>query len=99
MFYTAEEKATLINNLIEKIKAEDAKFLEKVKQTQGQGFHSKIKRKLKTEYGKIEVSVNRYWKKISVGNENGEVIGSKRKIFYSNFLKILSRKGGQLQIH
>ncbi|WP_462088201.1 hypothetical protein [Mesomycoplasma hyopneumoniae] len=43
MFYTAEEKATLINNLIEKIKAEDAKFLKKVKQTQGQDFHSKRK--------------------------------------------------------
>ncbi|QBY87732.1 Mbov_0401 family ICE element transposase-like protein [Mesomycoplasma hyopneumoniae] len=93
MFYTAEEKATLINNLIEKIKAEDAKFLEKVKQTQGQGFHSKIKRKLKTEYGKIEVEVNRYWKKVSIGDENGEVIGRKRKVFYCDAFSDLVKKG------
>ncbi|WP_434342074.1 Mbov_0401 family ICE element transposase-like protein [Mesomycoplasma hyopneumoniae] len=93
MFYTSEEKATLINNLIEKIKAEDAKFLEKVKQTQGQGFHSKIKRKLKTEYGKIEVEVNRYWKKISIGDENGEVIGRKRKVFYCDAFSDLVKKG------
>ncbi|MXR44186.1 hypothetical protein DR087_00340 [Mycoplasma hyopneumoniae] len=93
MFYTAEEKVTLINNLIEKIKAEDAKFLEKVKQTQGQGFHSKIKRKLKTEYGKIEVEVNRYWKKVSIGDENGEVIGRKRKVFYCDAFSDLVKKG------
>ncbi|QLG43643.1 Mbov_0401 family ICE element transposase-like protein [Mesomycoplasma hyopneumoniae] len=93
MFYTSEEKATLINNLIEKIKAEDAKFLEKVKQTQGQGFHSKIKRKLKTEYGKIEVEVNRYWKKVSIGDENGEVIGRKRKVFYCDAFSDLVKKG------
>ncbi|MHA0322489.1 hypothetical protein [Mesomycoplasma ovipneumoniae] len=29
MFYTSEEKTTRINNLIEKIKAEDEKFFRK----------------------------------------------------------------------
>ncbi|WP_337898989.1 Mbov_0401 family ICE element transposase-like protein [Mesomycoplasma ovipneumoniae] len=93
MLYTSEEKTILINNLIEKIKAEDQKFLEKVKQTHDQGFHSRIKRKLKTEYGKIEVEVNRYWKKVSIGDENGEVIGRKRKVFYCDTFSNLVKKG------
>ncbi|MDO6829442.1 Mbov_0401 family ICE element transposase-like protein [Mesomycoplasma ovipneumoniae] len=93
MLYTSEEKTILINNLIEKIKAEDKKFLEKVKQTPDQGFHSRIKRKLKTEYGKIEIEVNRYWKKISIGDENGEVIGRKRKVFYCDTFSNLVKKG------
>ncbi|MDW2892168.1 Mbov_0401 family ICE element transposase-like protein [Mesomycoplasma ovipneumoniae] len=96
MLYTSEEKTILINNLIEKIKAEDEKFLEKVKQTPDQGFHSKIKRKLKTEYGKIEIEVNRYWKKISIGDENGEVIGSKRKVFYCDTFASLVKKGKRI---
>ncbi|MDW2870677.1 hypothetical protein R7V45_00820 [Mesomycoplasma ovipneumoniae] len=93
MLYTSEEKTILINNLIEKIKTEDQKFLEKVKQTQDQGFHSRIKRKLKTEYGKIEIEVNRYWKKVSIGDENGEVIGRKRKVFYCDTFASLVKKG------
>ncbi|WP_341513408.1 Mbov_0401 family ICE element transposase-like protein [Mesomycoplasma ovipneumoniae] len=93
MLYTSEEKTILINSLIEKIKAEDEKFLEKVKQIPGQGFHSKIKRKLKTEYGKIEVEVNRYWKKVLIGDENGEVIGRKRKVFYCDAFSNLVKKG------
>ncbi|MDW2898061.1 hypothetical protein R7V77_01870 [Mesomycoplasma ovipneumoniae] len=93
MLYTSEEKTILINSLIEKIKAEDKKFLEKVKQTHDQGFHSRIKRKLKTEYGKIEIEVNRYWKKISIGDENGEVIGRKRKVFYCDAFSNLVKKG------
>ncbi|WP_069097308.1 Mbov_0401 family ICE element transposase-like protein [Mesomycoplasma ovipneumoniae] len=93
MLYTPEEKTILINNLIEKIKAEDQKFLEKVKQTHDQGFHSKIIRKLKTEYGKIEIPVNRYWKKVSIGDENGEVIGTKRKVFYCDAFSDLVKKG------
>ncbi|WP_337903109.1 Mbov_0401 family ICE element transposase-like protein [Mesomycoplasma ovipneumoniae] len=93
MIYTSEEKTILINNLIEKIKAEDEKFLEKVKQTPDQGFHSKIKRKLKTEYGKIEIKINRYWKKVSVGDENGEVIARKRKVFYCDAFSNLVKKG------
>ncbi|WP_337903428.1 Mbov_0401 family ICE element transposase-like protein [Mesomycoplasma ovipneumoniae] len=93
MLYTSEEKTILINNLIEKIKAEDQKFLEKVKQTHDQGFHSRIKRKLKTEYGKIEVEVNRYWKKVSIGDENGEVIDRKRKVFYCDTFSNLVKKG------
>ncbi|WNM14945.1 Mbov_0401 family ICE element transposase-like protein [Mesomycoplasma ovipneumoniae] len=93
MLYTSEEKTILINNLIEKIKAEDEKFLEKVKQTPEQGFHSRIKRKLKTEYGKIEIEVNRYWKKVSIGDENGEVIGKKRKVFYCDTFSNLVKKG------
>ncbi|MDW2909939.1 Mbov_0401 family ICE element transposase-like protein [Mesomycoplasma ovipneumoniae] len=93
MLYTSEEKTILINNLIEKIKIEDQKFLEKVKQTHDQGFHSKITRKLKTEYGKIEIKVNRYWKKVSIGDENGEVIGKKRKVFYCDTFSNLVKKG------
>ncbi|WP_341495335.1 Mbov_0401 family ICE element transposase-like protein [Mesomycoplasma ovipneumoniae] len=93
MLYTSEEKTILINNLIEKIKAEDQKFLEKVKQTPDQGFHSRIKRKLKTEYGKIEIEVNRYWKKVSIGDENGEVISRKRKVFYCDTFSNLVKKG------
>ncbi|WP_337897519.1 Mbov_0401 family ICE element transposase-like protein [Mesomycoplasma ovipneumoniae] len=93
MLYTSEEKTILINSLIEKIKAEDEKFLEKVKQTPDQGFHSRIKRKLKTEYGKIEIEVNRYWKKVSVGDENGLVIGRKRKVFYCDTFSNLVKKG------
>ncbi|MCN0157951.1 Mbov_0401 family ICE element transposase-like protein [Mesomycoplasma ovipneumoniae] len=93
MLYTSEEKTILINNLIEKIKAEDEKFLEKVKQTPDQGFHSRIKRKLKTEYGKIEIKINRYWKKVSVGDENGEVIARKRKVFYCDAFSNLVKKG------
>ncbi|MCN0158277.1 hypothetical protein M2A18_03230, partial [Mesomycoplasma ovipneumoniae] len=93
MIYTSEEKTILINNLIEKIKAEDEKFLEKVKQTYDQGFHSRIKRKLKTEYGKIEIEINRYWKKIPIGDENGEVIGTKRKVFYCDAFSNLVKKG------
>lgn len=93
MLYTSEEKTILINNLIEKIKAEDQKFLEKIKQTHDHGFHSRIKRKLKTEYGKIEVEVNRYWKKVSVGDENGEVIARKRKVFYCDAFSNLVKKG------
>ncbi|WP_420323819.1 Mbov_0401 family ICE element transposase-like protein [Mesomycoplasma ovipneumoniae] len=72
---------------------EDKKFLEKISQIKGQGLHSKIKRKLKTEYGKIEIEVNRYWKQISIGDENGEVIGQKKVIFYSDFFKELVQKG------
>ncbi|WP_337903405.1 Mbov_0401 family ICE element transposase-like protein [Mesomycoplasma ovipneumoniae] len=93
MLYTSEEKTILINNLIEKIKAVDQKFLEKVKQTPDQGFHSRIKRKLKTEYGKIEIEVNRYWKKVSIGDENGEVISRKRKVFYCDTFSNLVKKG------
>ncbi len=93
MLYTSEEKTILINSLIEKIKAEDEKFLEKVKQTHDQGFHSRIKRKLKTEYGKIEIEVNRYWKKVSIGDENGEVISRKRKVFYCDTFNNLVKKG------
>ncbi|MDW2835826.1 hypothetical protein R7U59_03020 [Mesomycoplasma ovipneumoniae] len=96
MLYTSEEKTILINSLIEKIKAEDKKFLEKVKQTHDQGFHSRIKRKLKTEYGKIEIEVNRYWKKVSIGDENGEVIGKKRKVFYCDAFSNLVKKGSTI---
>ncbi|WNM14765.1 Mbov_0401 family ICE element transposase-like protein [Mesomycoplasma ovipneumoniae] len=67
--------------------------MEKISQIKGQGLHSKIKRKLKTEYGKIEIEVNRYWKQISIGDENGEVIGQKKVIFYSDFFKELVQKG------
>ncbi|MHA0312377.1 Mbov_0401 family ICE element transposase-like protein, partial [Mesomycoplasma ovipneumoniae] len=76
-----------------KIEEEDKKFLEKINQIKGQGLHSKIKRKLKTEYGKIQVEVNRYWKKVSIGAEHGEVIGQKKVIFYSDFFKELVQKG------
>ncbi|XBE78502.1 hypothetical protein VQY16_02015 [Mesomycoplasma ovipneumoniae] len=92
-FYNSEEKSILLGNLIKKIEQEDKKFLEKISQIKGQGLHSKIKRKLKTEYGKIEIEVNRYWKQISIGDENGEVIGQKKVIFYSDFFKELVQKG------
>ncbi|WP_069096938.1 Mbov_0401 family ICE element transposase-like protein [Mesomycoplasma ovipneumoniae] len=92
-FYNSEEKSILLGNLIKKIEEEDKKFLEKISQIKGQGLHSKIKRKLKTEYGKIEIEVNRYWKQISIGDENGEVIGQKKVIFYSDFFKELVQKG------
>ncbi|MDW2931277.1 Mbov_0401 family ICE element transposase-like protein [Mesomycoplasma ovipneumoniae] len=92
-FYNNEEKSILLENLIKKIEEEDKKFLEKISQIKGQGLHSKIKRKLKTEYGKIEIEVNRYWKQISIGDENGEVIAQKKVIFYSDFFKELVQKG------
>ncbi|UVO16263.1 Mbov_0401 family ICE element transposase-like protein [Mesomycoplasma ovipneumoniae] len=92
-FYNSEEKLILLENLIRKIEEEDKKFLEKISQIKGQGLHSKIKRKLKTEYGKIQVEVNRYWKQISIGDENGEVIAQKKVIFYSDFFKELVQKG------
>ncbi|MDF9627742.1 hypothetical protein Q4497_03425 [Mesomycoplasma ovipneumoniae] len=92
-FYNSEEKSILLENLIRKIEEEDKKFLEKISQIKGQGLHSKIKRKLKTEYGKIEIEVNRYWKQISIGDENGEVIAQKKAIFYSDFFKELVQKG------
>ncbi|WP_341488339.1 Mbov_0401 family ICE element transposase-like protein [Mesomycoplasma ovipneumoniae] len=92
-FYNNEEKSILLENLTRKIEEEDKKFLEKISQIKGQGLHSKIKRKLKTEYGKIQVEVNRYWKQISIGDENGEVIAQKKVIFYSDFFKELVQKG------
>ncbi|MDW2860881.1 Mbov_0401 family ICE element transposase-like protein [Mesomycoplasma ovipneumoniae] len=92
-FYNNEEKSILLENLTRKIEEEDKKFLEKINQIKGQGLHSKIKRKLKTEYGKIQVEVNRYWKQISIGDENGEVIAQKKVIFYSDFFKELVQKG------
>ncbi|WP_069098906.1 Mbov_0401 family ICE element transposase-like protein [Mesomycoplasma ovipneumoniae] len=92
-FYSSEEKAILLENLIKKIEEEDKKFLEKISQIKGQGLHSKIKRILKSEYGKFQVEVNRYWKHISIGDENGEVIGQKKVIFYSDFFKELVQKG------
>ncbi|MEG7280557.1 hypothetical protein V6B68_03805 [Mesomycoplasma ovipneumoniae str. Black Butte] len=92
-FYNSEEKSILLENLVRKIEEEDKKFLEKINQIKDQGLHSKIKRKLKTEYGKIQVEVNRYWKKVSIGDENGEVIGQKKVIFYSDFFKELVQKG------
>ncbi len=92
-FYNSEEKSILVENLIKKIEEEDKKFLEKINQIKGQGLHSKIKRKLKTEYGKIEIEVNRYWKKVSIGDENVEVIAQKKVIFYSDFFKELVQKG------
>lgn len=92
-FYFAEEKSILLENLMKGIKEEDRKFLKKISQIEGQGLHSKINRKLKTEYGKIEIEINRYWKKILVGDENGEVIGKKRKIFYCDFFEKLVQKG------
>ncbi|MDW2930899.1 hypothetical protein R7X80_03505 [Mesomycoplasma ovipneumoniae] len=92
-FYNSEEKSILLENLTRKIEEEDKKFLEKINQIKGQGLHSKIKRKLKTEYGKIQVEVNRYWKQISIGDENGEVIAQKKVIFYSDFFKELVQKG------
>ncbi|MCN0158024.1 hypothetical protein Q4504_01590 [Mesomycoplasma ovipneumoniae] len=91
--YNNKEKSILLENLIKKIEEEDKKFLEKISQIKGQGLHSKIKRKLKTEYGKIEIEVNRYWKQISIGDENGEVIAQKKVIFYSDFFKELVQKG------
>ncbi|WP_337898784.1 Mbov_0401 family ICE element transposase-like protein [Mesomycoplasma ovipneumoniae] len=92
-FYNSEEKSILVENLIKKIEEEDKKFLEKISQIKDQGLHSKIKRKLKTEYGKIEIEINRYWKKVLIGDENGEVIGRKKVIFYSDFFKELVQKG------
>ncbi|MDW2923320.1 Mbov_0401 family ICE element transposase-like protein [Mesomycoplasma ovipneumoniae] len=92
-FYNSEEKSILLENLVRKIEEEDKKFLEKINQIKDQGLHSKIKRKLKTEYGKIQVEVNRYWKKVSIGAEHGEVIGQKKVIFYSDFFKELVQKG------
>ncbi|MFU0909127.1 Mbov_0401 family ICE element transposase-like protein [Mesomycoplasma ovipneumoniae] len=92
-FYSSEEKAILLENLIKKIEEEDKKFLEKISKIKGQGLHSKIKRILKSEYGKFQVEVNRYWKQISIGDENGEVIGQKKVIFYSDFFKELVQKG------
>ncbi|WP_420372514.1 Mbov_0401 family ICE element transposase-like protein [Mesomycoplasma ovipneumoniae] len=83
----------LVENLIKKIEEEDKKFLEKISQIKDQGLHSKIKRKLKTEYGKIEIEINRYWKKVLICDENGEVIGRKKVIFYSDFFKELVQKG------
>ncbi|NYN91724.1 Mbov_0401 family ICE element transposase-like protein [Mesomycoplasma hyopneumoniae] len=93
MLYTQKEKEIFTNYLLRQIKKEDKEYIKEIIKIPNQGLHSKIKRKLKTEYGKIEVSVNRYWKKISVGDENGEVIGSKRKIFYSKFFENLVQKG------
>ncbi|MBG0730752.1 Mbov_0401 family ICE element transposase-like protein [Mycoplasma sp. 'Moose RK'] len=93
MIYTELEKEILLANLIAKVKQEDVKFSQKIIKNSEQGLHSKIKRKLKTEYGKIEIEINRYWKKILVGDENGEVIGKKRKIFYCDFFEKLVQKG------
>lgn len=99
MLYTQKEKEIFTNYLLRQIKKEDKKYIKEIIKIPNQGFHSKIKRKLKTEYGKIEVSVNRYWKKFLLEMKMERLLGPNGKFSILNFLKILSRKGGQLQIH
>ncbi|MDF9627772.1 hypothetical protein [Mesomycoplasma ovipneumoniae] len=55
MFYISEEKTTLIDNLIEKIKAEDEKFLEKAKQTKSDLISQKIRKTSKFVKSKSQV--------------------------------------------